>query len=637
MGVNFILQGAEEDISRIEKGTKILQEEWNVESQKKGTVFSDIKVNVSFHEGMELEIKQVNEDVEICCHEPAHFFRALNWVQKHLKDTEGKSEKRETAYFTGNGLMLDCSRNAVFTVEKVKEMIRTLAKMGLNRLLLYTEDTYEVADLPYFGAYRGRYTKEEIQEMDTYAQIFGIELIPCIQTLAHLHNALKWPSAEEIVDTPDILQVGKEESYVFIEKLLTAVKDSFHTRRVHLGMDEAVQLGLGNYLKENGYRNSSELIKEHCTRVLEICKKLGLEPMIWSDMYITSNTGKSYYEVPEDADCSDWKKPDPELGLVYWDYYNKDESVYEKMLKVHKQLSDKIVFAGGCWIWNGIAPNYSRSFTCTKSALSACKKYKVPEVFCTAWLDNGAETPVDAILPGAALFAHLGFHQEFDEATLEEEFRDAVGSSLKEFLKLDKFDRLFLGDQVNMASENPSKYLLYQDAMLGIFDYHLKNAGASEYYKMLAEELKNSAEICKNHTGFFEYYHCLAEILSQKSELSVQIKVAYDAQDLSTLRQLCEEIIPHLTEKLWKLKELREDLWMTDAKPFGYELIDLRMGGVITRLESSRRRLLKYVEGRIDKLEELETERIPYFAEGKPAIENHWQRTVSGADFTDTI
>jgi len=37
-----------------------------------------------------------------------------------LKDTEGKSEKNETAYFTGNGLMLDCSRNAVFTVEKSK-------------------------------------------------------------------------------------------------------------------------------------------------------------------------------------------------------------------------------------------------------------------------------------------------------------------------------------------------------------------------------------------------------------------------------------------------------------------------------------------------------------------------------------
>ena len=156
-------------------------------------------------------------------------------------------------------------------------------------------------------------------------------------------------------------------------------------------------------------------------------------------------------------------------------------------------------------------------------------------------------------------------------------------------------------------------------------------------YKKLAEELKNSAEICKNHAKFFGYYHCLAEVLAQKADLGSEIKAAYDAHDLSTLSRICEEIIPHLTENLWKLKELREDLWMADAKPFGYELIDLRMGGVITRLDSTRRRLHSYVEGKISRLEELETERIQYFAEGEPAIENHWQRAVSGADFTDTI
>ena len=122
-----------------------------------------------------------------------------------------------------------------------------------------------------------------------------------------------------------------------------------------------------------------------------------------------------------------------------------------------------------------------------------------------------------------------------------------------------------------------------------------------------------------------------------KADLGSEIKAAYDAHDLSTLSRICEEIIPHLTENLWKLKELREDLWMADAKPFGYELIDLRMGGVITRLDSTRRRLHSYVEGKISRLEELETERIQYFAEGEPAIENHWQRAVSGADFTDTI
>lgn len=52
-------------------------------------------------------------------------------------------------------------------------------------------------DEPYFGAYRGRYSAAEIREMDDYAQKFGVELVPCIQTLAHLHNALKWPVGGE--------------------------------------------------------------------------------------------------------------------------------------------------------------------------------------------------------------------------------------------------------------------------------------------------------------------------------------------------------------------------------------------------------------------------------------------------------
>ena len=57
---------------------------------------------------------------------------------------------------------------------------------------------------------------------------------------------------DKIRDSADILQPEKEETYQFIEKLLSSVKENFSTNRVHLGMDEAVMLGLGNYLKENG-------------------------------------------------------------------------------------------------------------------------------------------------------------------------------------------------------------------------------------------------------------------------------------------------------------------------------------------------------------------------------------------------
>jgi len=49
------------------------------------------------------------------------------------------------------GVMLDCSRNAVRTVEAIKLFLDNLALMGYNQLQLYTEDTYEIEGEPYFG------------------------------------------------------------------------------------------------------------------------------------------------------------------------------------------------------------------------------------------------------------------------------------------------------------------------------------------------------------------------------------------------------------------------------------------------------------------------------------------------------
>ena len=62
------------------------------------------------------------------------------------------------------GVMIDCSRNGVMKPTQVMRLIDALAKMGYNMLELYTEDTYEVEEEPYFGYLRGRYTGEEIRQ-----------------------------------------------------------------------------------------------------------------------------------------------------------------------------------------------------------------------------------------------------------------------------------------------------------------------------------------------------------------------------------------------------------------------------------------------------------------------------------------
>jgi NAD-dependent dihydropyrimidine dehydrogenase PreA subunit len=104
-------------------------------------------------------------------------------------------------------------------VKTVKKYIDILQRMGYNTLMLYTEDTYEVDNQPYFGYLRGRYTKAEMKELDAYALEHGIEMIPCIQTLAHFDALVRWNEYKPYVDATNILLCGDDRTYQLIDDM----------------------------------------------------------------------------------------------------------------------------------------------------------------------------------------------------------------------------------------------------------------------------------------------------------------------------------------------------------------------------------------------------------------------------------
>ena len=114
----------------------------------------------------------------------------------------------ETPAFDTAGILLDCSRNAVPTVDYLKEWVRRMALFGFNLLMLYTEDTYQLEGEPFFGYQRGGYSKEEIRELDRYGALFGIELVPCIQTLGHMEQMLRWECYHPVRDQGPVLLAG---------------------------------------------------------------------------------------------------------------------------------------------------------------------------------------------------------------------------------------------------------------------------------------------------------------------------------------------------------------------------------------------------------------------------------------------
>jgi hypothetical protein len=54
-------------------------------------------------------------------------------------------------HFDTLGVMIDCSRDSLPNVPRLKRFFDAIAQMGYNMVMLYTEDTYEVENEPYFG------------------------------------------------------------------------------------------------------------------------------------------------------------------------------------------------------------------------------------------------------------------------------------------------------------------------------------------------------------------------------------------------------------------------------------------------------------------------------------------------------
>ena len=157
--------------------------------------------------------------------------------------------------------LIDCSRNAVMTIPSLKKFITLLSEIGYNAVMLYTEDTYELPGYKFFGYMRGGFTKAQLKELDEFAEGIGVEIIPCVQMLAHLKTTIKWGELPR--DTDDILLVDDEGTYKYIEKVFETMSECFKTRRMHIGLDEADLLGRGRFLKTHEYESHLSILRRH--------------------------------------------------------------------------------------------------------------------------------------------------------------------------------------------------------------------------------------------------------------------------------------------------------------------------------------------------------------------------------------
>ncbi|SDP55932.1 hexosaminidase [Mucilaginibacter sp. OK268] len=225
--------------------------------------------------------------------------------------------------FGYRGMMLDVSRH-FFTVPQVKKVIELMAAYKLNNFHWHLVDgqgwRIEIKKYPKLtqvGAYRmqtsfgtnrdwpdslsygGFYTPDDIRDVVKFAAQRYINVIPEIEMPAHSEAALRAypelkcePPADTKIPARDINNIycPTEETFTFLENVLTEVMELFPSKYIHIGGDEAGKQPWKEsafcqaLIKEKGLKDEHELQSYFIQRIEKFLNSKGRSIIGWDEI-----------------------------------------------------------------------------------------------------------------------------------------------------------------------------------------------------------------------------------------------------------------------------------------------------------------------------------------------------------------
>lgn len=158
--------------------------------------------------------------------------------------------------------------------------------------------------------------------------------------------------------------------------------------------------------------------------------------------------------------------------------------------------------------------------------------------------------------------------------------------------------------------------MFYSDPFYGFLDALVQDGVAEEYVRHVQRLESLSTE--SKFSYIFESQAALCRFLSVKYPLGKRTRIAYRKGDKAELAEIVRDYR--------KAEDLLEDfcgafqrLWYKENKPNGFEVQDLRLGGLARRLRSCRERLICYLNGKMECIAELEEDILSFHAFGQEA------------------
>ncbi len=255
-------------------------------------------------------------------------FYALQTLKQMTSDGAVKEimccEISDSPRFSYRGLHFDVSRH-FRSVDFLKKQIDAMALYKMNRMHIHLTDAtgwrLQIDSYPRLtsfaawrsrptwkewwngdrlyveegseGAYGGYYTKEEMRDLVEYAQARHIEIIPEIEMPGHSEEVLAAYPELSCAGRPYAqgeMCVGNEDTFRFIEAVLTEVMDVFPSEFIHIGGDESDKEHWKNCpkcmkrMEEEGLKDVDELQSYLIRRVSRFVESKGRRIIGWDEI-----------------------------------------------------------------------------------------------------------------------------------------------------------------------------------------------------------------------------------------------------------------------------------------------------------------------------------------------------------------
>jgi hypothetical protein len=369
------------------------------------------------------------------------------------------------------GLSLDISRGRVPTAAEFTRILDVCAVFKLNVLLLYIEDTFPFSTVPK-DAIRGySLSPAALRDVATQARRRSITLVPIVQTLAHQERMLshdsmracselnaprsawdrlvrttwlglaRWLVRAGIPAAPPFVPSGTFAAsdpgvQLLLRTMVDDVLEASGARAVHIGCDEATELGRGASALGAGGGGAERVYLGHVRRLAaHVWTRWGATTWVYDDFLL---------QHPALLDSLP-----ANLLLVDWHY--DPEAAFGSLDTLRRMPANRILTSAGLWNWFAIYPDYARALPNIRRATAAAQAHGCRGAILSSWGDGGSEDLFGNDVFGVAFFADRAWspasaeRPDFPAAYCRARFGDSAADALPVYRVLTRLELSNIG------------------------------------------------------------------------------------------------------------------------------------------------------------------------------------------------